>query len=353
MSEDLRHIAAERENGPARSPVTDARFLEKVIPGLRVRPFQFASLQHLDESVVTACSNALQVDGLSEASAAAFRTAYGRFRTFLVNAGETSRFVRGNLEEQKQLIERWIAWLRSGGANHTTINTYFRGLHGIFARVAIADGSIDPTALVRAPRPGRPHVRFLTRSALEDVFTFVRNYQWLGGSFVTSRNVAIIATMALGGCRLGEVIRLEVSDIDPAERTIRIKKGKGRRGGKPRVVYMPSPLQAALQTYLAARAQRSLAAPNLFVWATCDASIKAGTVRRLCRTITQRTGITVAPHLLRHTAATLMRQSGVPDRLAMDQLGHASLVALQRYSHVSNGELREALKMVDVDIGAP
>lgn len=353
MSDDFHHVGLERHDGAASSPVIGGRFLEKVIPGLRVRPFQFASLEHLDERVVTACANALQVDGLSEASATAFRTAYGRFRTFLVAAGETSRFVRGDMDEQRALIDQWIAWLRSGGANHTTINTYFRGLHGIFARVAVAAGSIDPTALVRAPRPGRPHVRFLTRHALEDVFTFVRNYQWLGGRFVAARNIAIIAMMALGGCRLGEVIRLEVSDIDITERTIRIKKGKGRRGGKPRVVYMPSPLQAALQTYLAARAQRSLASSSLFVWATNDASIRAGTIRRLCRTITQRTGIAVAPHLLRHTAATLMRQSGVSDRLAMDQLGHTSLAALQRYSHVSNGELREALKNVDVDMGEP
>jgi integrase/recombinase XerD len=331
--------------------IAPADVLRTLLPGLSVHPFQFPSLQHLDERIREGCAAALGVDGLSEASTTAYATAYGRFRAYLTSERLAERFITGQLDEQRRILENWIAWLRMSGANHTTVNTYFRGLHALFTRIARTDGLVDPTALVVAPRPGRPHTRFLTKNALEDVFAFVRNYQWLRGSFVRDRNVASIAMMALGGCRLGEVIRLDVADVDLSAGTIRVKKGKGRRGGKPRTVYMPPALHAALRVYLAARAHRDLATPRLLVSAFRDAEIRAGTIRRLCRTITDRTGIKVAPHLLRHTAATLMRQSGVVDRLAMDQLGHASLVALQRYSHVANGELREAITKVDVDIG--
>ena len=330
---------------------TPAELLRNLVPGLSLRPFQFPSLQHLDERVESACADGLTVEGLSPATTEAYRTAYGRLRLFLVETATAERFLRGNLEEQRQVFEGWIAWIRTSGANHTTVNTYFRNLHGVIIRIARRDGLVDPTALVVAPAPGRPYVRFLTKPTLEEVFAFVRNYQWCGGEFARDRNLAMLAVMALGGCRLGEVVRMEVADVNLGERTIAIKKGKGRRGGKPRTVYMPFALQAALDLYLTRRKARDLVTTTLFVATSADRPIQADTVRRLCSRITTRTGIKVAPHMLRHTAATLMRQSDIADRLAMDQLGHASLVALQRYSHVANGELKQAITKIDVDIG--
>jgi site-specific recombinase XerD len=54
--------------------------------------------------------------------------------------------------------------------------------------------------------------------------------------------------------------------------------------------------------------------------------------------------------MLRHTYATILRQAGVPDRLSMDLLGHASLSMLQRYSHVESGEHRAAVERLVLDL---
>ena len=58
-----------------------------------------------------------------------------------------------------------------------------------------------------------------------------------------------------------------------------------------------------------------------------------------------------SPRALRHTDATLLRQSDVPDRVAMDLLGHTSLAMLQRYSHVFEGEHQREAAKLHLEIG--
>jgi integrase len=313
-------------------------------------PFQFPSLQHLDERVTAVIARALNVEGLSQKSIRAWRAAYRQFRTYVVETATEGAFLDGQLPVQQRVLEGWIGWFRTRGVNHTTVNSYWRALHAVFVRISRQDGVLDPTSFVETPKPGRTLPKFLTRDALEQVFRFVRNYQWRGGEFAQVRNVALIAVMALGGCRLGEVLQLDMADVNCAARTIFIKKGKGPRGGKQRVVIMPPALAGALAEYLALRARRQVGTPQVFVSVDGDLPISEITVRRLCAVITEKTKIHVAPHRLRHTCATLMRQEGISDRLSMDQLGHSRLDVLQRYSHVVAGERQQALAHFATDI---
>jgi integrase/recombinase XerC len=76
-------------------------------------------------------------------------------------------------------------------------------------------------------------------------------------------------------------------------------------------------------------------------------------VQHIFRGISRALGTSVTPHALRHTYATLLRQAGVPDRIAMDLLGHSSLQMLQRYSHVYNCEREAAAGRLVLDIDVP
>jgi integrase len=316
------------------------------------RPFQFPSLEHLDARMKAVLARALEVEGLSAKSIVGYRSAYSMFRRYLIDTKQAVTFLRGQVQEQTPVMEGWVAWLRGRGANHTTVNTYWRALHAPFARIARNDGCVDPTTFLPQPRPGKPAPRFLPRDAVERVFRFVRNYQWAGGDFERTRNVALLGVMTLGGCRKGEVLRLVVEDVNCAANTIRIRRGKGRHGGKPRTICMPKSLNRALAEYLNERQQRELATDRLFVCVTKDDPIGDITIRRFCTFVSVKTGIHIAPHMLRHTCATLLRQSGVPDRLSMEQLGHASLAVLQRYSHVEPGERQAVMSQLAFDFGA-
>jgi len=315
------------------------------------KPFQFPSLEHLDERMDAVLSRAEQVEGLSPKTVIGYRSAYSIFRLYLRETKSAATFLSGQVQDQTRVMEGWIAWLRGRRATHTTVNTYWRQLHAPFARIARQDGCVDPTTFLPRPKPGRVLAKFLPRQKLDTVFRFVRNYQWPGKAFERARNVALLGVMALGGCRKGEVLRLSVEDVNCEANTIRIVRGKGQNGGKGRVICMPPALNRAMVEYLAERERRELATDRLFVRVKRDEPIGDITIRRLCAFIERKTEIHVSPHMLRHTCATLMRQEGVPDRLTMEQLGHTTLGVLQRYSHVEPGERQRVISRLALDFG--
>ncbi len=319
--------------------------------GTTLRPFQFPSLEHLDGRVANAGEQARGVEGLRETTLRWWADSYRSFRTFLKQSGHEDTFLRGQPEEQIRILGLWIAWCRDHGLSHSAVNTYWRGLRSVFTRLQGADGVLNPLTLVVAPRAGLGQPRCLTRSAAEKVLAFVRNYAWVS-RFTTLRNVAIVGLMLLAGLRRAEVVRLHCEDVHTEERSIRIARSKGRFGGKDRTAYMPPQLVAMLNAYLAERRRLRRACPAFLTASRSDTAIGHGTVRELFRVISQFSGVRVTPHSLRHTYATLLRQSGVPDRISMDLLGHSSLQVLQRYSHVFSEEHRREVERLWIDDGA-
>lgn len=312
-----------------------------------MRPFQLPSLGHFDAAVSAAIESATRVEALSPKTCEGYTTAYRSFRRFLIEDQCETDWLGGELAKQCEVLNGWIGWLRTRGCSRTTVNDYFRALHAIVHRVAKSLGAPAPTRMVPTPRPGQAHPRFLTRDTLERLFTAVRLHPWRGGPFERARNLALLGAMALAGLRLSEVLHLKVADVSLSDGTIRVRAGKGRDGGKDRMVYLAPVLRQLLAEFLTLR--RAKTSASFFLSTQGDGPLGEKAIRRLCARLTRVTQISFAPHVLRHTAATLMRQAGISDRLAMQQLGHASLSMLQRYSHVVNGELAREIERVIID----
>lgn len=326
----------------------NARHLDFVVPV--AQPFTFPSLSSFEEAFEEALVASAAAEGLSLPTVAGVRYSLRRLTDFIRGRRLERAFLSGQLPEQARALEVWLGSLRAGGANHTTVNYYWRMLHAGLKRLGARTGMAEPTQFLPVPRPGRPLPRFLSRTDLEAVLRAAANYQWPRGPFERHRSVAIIAMMGLGGLRRGEVLRLEVRDIDLTQGAVTVRHGKGRSGGKDRVVFMPPGLRTALSSYLDVRAARPGSTGRLFISTRGTRPIGVTTIRRLCRTLQEVSGVAVAPHMLRHTCATLLRQAGIPDRLAMEQLGHASLGVLQRYSHVTDEERRQIVGRLDIDL---
>jgi site-specific recombinase XerD len=155
-----------------------------------------------------------------------------------------------------------------------------------------------------------------------------------------------VRLMVSTGIRIGELCKLRVEDIAPDGSSLRVY-GKGSRD---RVAYISDLSLRHALTDLVALQRR---APNdgraLFV-NRYGAPMKPQSIRSKLRRYAVDVGLIrrVTPHMLRHTAATLLIEKGVDIRFVQRLLGHSSIATTEIYTHVSDEALRTTLERADV-----
>lgn len=159
---------------------------------------------------------------------------------------------------------------------------------------------------------------------------------------IRARDRAMLELLYGAALRVAELTALDVGDLDGGERTVRVL-GKG---GKERVVPFGVPAQEAVRAWQLQR--HLLATPRagqaLFVGAR-GGRIDPRTVRTVVHRATAEAGVRdLAPHGLRHSAATHLLAGGSDLRSIQEMLGHSSLATTQRYTHVSPERLRAAYR---------
>jgi site-specific recombinase XerD len=164
---------------------------------------------------------------------------------------------------------------------------------------------------------------------------------------IEKRDRALVHFLLSTGCRISEALLLERTDV-PRQGNRLIVTGKG---SKQRAVYLTDDAKAAVDDYLQARTDTSLA---LFV--NYDRSSTDDRQRRLtsagARHIVNRLRKELgawsfrSPHVARHTTATsLLEVTGGDVRLVQEVLGHANLNTLQGYTKIVDARKQEAYRL--------
>lgn len=154
-----------------------------------------------------------------------------------------------------------------------------------------------------------------------------------------------VALMMATGIRVGELCKIDVGDVSPDAAKLRIR-GKGSRD---RMVYVADPaLKTSLGRLIRERSKISQNAP-LFV-NRHGSRLRPYSFRPRLRTFARAANIKrrITPHMLRHTAATLLIETGVDIRMVQRLLGHSSIATTEIYTHVSDEALRKTLEQADV-----
>ncbi len=162
----------------------------------------------------------------------------------------------------------------------------------------------------------------------------------------TKRDFAIATLFLNCGMRLTELCGIDLRDIDDSLRSLRVF-GKG---AKERIIYLNSACREALAEYLKVRSINSdsskSAEPALFL-SSRGSRISDKTVQWMINKYLKAAGLGskgYSVHKLRHTAATLMYQTGNVDvRVLKDILGHEQLNTTQIYTHLSNAQMEDAM----------
>lgn len=159
------------------------------------------------------------------------------------------------------------------------------------------------------------------------------------------RDYCIITLLLNCGMRLSELVSLDYNKIrfDDDSAYIVIT-GKGN---KERTVYLNHACVAAVSSYMSVRSKDGVIDKNALFLSNRKTRISPKTVQHLVDEFLNKAGLGgmgFSVHKLRHTAATLMYQTGKVDVLALKEiLGHENLNTTQIYTHLLDEQLKKAV----------
>lgn len=237
------------------------------------------------------------------------------------------------------VLRSWLASATSAGLARSTIarrSASARAFTGWCHRRGLV--ATDPGHRLVSPRVGNRLPTVLDQSQAIQVLEHAGRHD---GSPRAIRDAAILEVLYGTAIRVSELCGLDVDDVDDGNRTLRVI-GKG---DKERVVPYGLPAQRAIDAWMRVRADIALPSVHALFVGERGFRIDSRVVRTIVRTSTDAAGVpVVAPHALRHSAATHVLEGGADLRSVQELLGHANLATTQRYTHVSVERLRSTFE---------
>lgn len=184
--------------------------------------------------------------------------------------------------------------------------------------------------------------------ALPDILTLQELERLINGTRELRYQAFILVAFSMG-LRLGEVLSLQVGDIDSGRMKVHIRRGKGR---KDRLVTLPQLALATLRRYW-----KSPRHPTwIFPHGRNDEERHAAThlmdrggVQKSLKAIALSCGIRkhVTPHTLRHCYGALLVEAGVNLRAIQHEMGHAQPNTTALYPQLTEGAQADTGKLIN------
>jgi len=262
-----------------------------------------------------------------------YRREIGQFLGFLKEEGIDSWEGVDRL-----VLRRYLAWLQERGYVKASIARRVSELRS-FCRYLVREGILEsnPIHTISSPKVPKRLPHFLDVQEVEALLMAPDTTTPQG-----QRDRAILEVLYASGIRIGELVGLDLGDVDRRRGEIRVL-GKGE---KERVALLGHPAILALERYLrdgrGKLAKRDKATNALFLNRFGD-RLSARSVSYLLNKYAKQAGLEkrVTPHVLRHTFATHLLDRGADLRVVQELLGHVMLATTQVYTHVTQSQARK------------
>lgn len=264
--------------------------------------------------------HAKQVEGLSERTLHYYRTSIQH----LFHMVDTP--VRRITTDQ---IRRYLAdYQQINGCGKATVDNIRRNISSFFSWLEEEDHILKS--------PVRRIHKIKTKTAIKETISD-EDIERLRDSCEVARDVAIIDLLYSTGMRVGELVNLDIADVNFDEREC-VVYGKGE---KERRVYFDAKAKLHLQNYIESRTDNN---PALFV--TLDAPhdrLKISGVEIRLRELGRRLNISnIHPHKFRRTMATRAIDKGMPIEQVQKILGHSQIDTTMHYAIVNQNNVKAA-----------
>ena len=217
----------------------------------------------------------------------------------------------------------------------------------------------NPGKMVSTPKRGKTLPRFLSVDEANRLMGSPA-----GSDIMSVRDRAILETFYSAGLRIGEIVAINLEDLNLSDGLIKVK-GKGR---KERIVPVGEKAVTAIKKYLASSCHPELVSGSQTMQSheipkqvrddrnarfagekgyplflnKYGKRITTRSIHRIVVKYKKLSGLwDITPHSLRHSFATHLLEGGADLRSVQEMLGHASLSTTQRYTHVSMDKLME------------
>lgn len=192
--------------------------------------------------------------------------------------------------------------------------------------------SSNPCSLIHAPKVRKPLPKVLSSNEIDQLFTVDPS------SPKEIRDRAIAELLFSSGLRVGELVALNLGDLDETAQEVRVF-GKG---GKERSVPVGSQALNWIRIYLKVRDAFNPEDTALFL-NRFGRRMTTRAVQQNLDKLASKSGLSIkiSPHKLRHSFATELLGNGADLRMVQEMLGHSSLAATQVYTHINFAKLQE------------
>lgn len=257
-------------------------------------------------------------------------------------------------------IRNYEVWLLdSKGLSAKTVNLHLSVISA-FSKYLLKEGvvSVNPVKLISRPKINKRLPVFFRKDKMEEYFSTTsiyaseENMDMLTGKdkvaeeyYEKRRKRLVIKILYDTGLRRAELIGLNKEDFDFGRGIIRVL-GKGNKMRE--IPVLPS-LSKEISLYLQATAlmkSGDIQAKTPLILSKSGRRLYPMEVERIVKEELGDAGIMgkTSPHVLRHTLATGLLDSGADLNSIKEMLGHSSLAATQVYTHNSIEKLKQVYK---------
>jgi site-specific recombinase XerD len=222
----------------------------------------------------------------------------------------------------------------------STLRTFYKFLH---TEGVIDDVVLNEVKSYPSPKYQKSIPTFLSIDQISQVLDKINTDSKLS-DIIKLRNQSLIMLFFTSGLRLEELKSIKLKDIDFSKKTIRVV-GKG---SKERLANFDSDTKDLMIEYLTSLEKYPLVKTNfnnnLFVDEKNKNLSRYNIQYLVMKNLRTLTLNSYGPHVLRHSFATHLLNSGVGLSAIKSLLGHENLASTQIYTHVSLGKLQETIK---------